>query len=349
MTEIMGQKESGGSLTTLDRFNLIVNAPALFNAIVAAQELGVYEQLATAGPQSLEELGSALRLPEHQLRVLLFAVATTGLITRDGFKYQLSEEARELFDPTNDGNWGRILRGWRDIYYPGFLHTTEAIRRGENVALEALEGGKSGTLYEKLAGSAQERVFHDSMAAFTLQSLDDMVNQPEWPTVRTALDVGGGDGTSAAALLRTYPDLRITVLDHESVTDLIPSHERLQVHSGDFTTEQWQEGFDAVLFSHVLEVFDESQIRELLKKAYGALRPGGQLFVYGYHAAANETEGYFSARLSLYLNVLATGTGMAYPSSDYRRWASQEGFVEVSTREPLAFEHGFTVARRPTL
>ncbi len=100
---------------------------------------------------------------------------------------------------------------------------------------------------------------------------------------------------------------------------------------GDMFTDPFPEGPDAVLFSHVLEIFDEDAILRLLKKAYDALPVGGRVMVYGYNVSDDETDGVFGARLGLYFNVLASGRGMAYPALDYERWLSEAGFGEVGT------------------
>lgn len=66
------------------------------------------------------------------------------------------------------------------------------------------------------------------------------------------------------------------------------------------------------------------------------------MFICGYHVSDDETEGLYSARLSLYLNVLASGQGMAYPARDYRDWLRRTGFSRVSITRGLAYEHGLT-------
>jgi hypothetical protein len=101
-----------------------------------------------------------------------------------------------------------------------------------------------------------------------------------------------------------------------------------------------------VLFSHVLEVFSVDRVGRLLAKAVDALPAGGKVLVYGFNASDDESRGIFSARLSLYLNVLATGEGMAYPAGDYERWLRRLGCTNVRTVRGLPFEHGLTVGTK---
>lgn len=117
----------------------------------------------------------------------------------------------------------------------------------------------------------------------------------------------------------------------------------MTVRPGDLFRDPFPDGFDAILFSHVLEIFSGEQITELLTKAYHVLPAGGRVFVYGYNVSDDETHGWYSARLSLYLNVLASGQGMAYPARDYEEWMRLAGFSSVRTLTGLPYEHGLTV------
>ncbi|MFD9426545.1 MULTISPECIES: hypothetical protein [unclassified Streptomyces] len=49
---------------------------------------------------------------------------------------------------------------------------------------------------------------------------------------------------------------------------------------------------------------------------------------------------------SLYLNVLASGQGMAYPARDYEEWARRAGFTGVRTLTDHPCEHGLTIGTK---
>lgn len=334
----------------MEQFWFLVNAPALFNAVVSAEELGIFDLLRSQGGLSTAEISQALELPSHQARVLLFAVATTGLLVKAEGRFDLAPVSRRLFDRSDPGNWGDILRGWRDVYYPAFSRLTESVRAGTNVALDDVPG-QGDSLYERIGGQPVERVFHRSMAAFTLQSMESFLQQPVWGESRRVLDVGGGDGTTAAALVKRYPNLEVVVLDRETVTNLggsaVVAGQAVEFHGGDLFEGSWPTGHDVVNIAHVLEVFNEPQILVLLARAFESLAPGGRVVIYGYTPADDETTGWFSARLSLYLNALASGQGMAYSEREYTSWLQQVGFTDVHVESDLEFEHSFISASKP--
>ncbi|MEV0966505.1 MULTISPECIES: methyltransferase [unclassified Streptomyces] len=332
-----------------ERFHFLVNAPALFNAVVTALEWDVFGHLSAHPGASFEELRGATGVPAHSLRVLLHAVCTTGLLERnpDG-TYDNARAAAELLAPDGPDSWRHILTGWREIYYPAFSRMSEALAAGTNTALDTHPGDEP-TLYRRLAHDPElEAVFHRSMSAFTLKSLDALVESEDFASVRHLLDVGGGDGTTSSRLLARHPGMRSTVFDLPSVAQRAAgAGDRLRLHPGDLFADPFPPGADAVLFSHVLEIFSAGQITELLAKAHAALPHGGRVFVYGYNASDDETRGWYSARLSLYLNVLASGQGMAYPARDYEDWMRRAGFGDVRTLTGYPYEHGLTTGTKP--
>ncbi|MDX3228661.1 methyltransferase [Streptomyces sp. ME19-01-6] len=324
-----------------------MNAPALFNAVATAVECDIFRFLDSRPDSTLEEIQAATGLPAHQLRVLLQAVCVTGLLRRENGRYANSDAARDLLVPDGPDSWRHILIGWKEVYYPAFGQMTTALRAGTNTALAAYPGDEP-TLYQRLSHQPErEALFHAAMSAFTLRSLPALLDHPELSSVRHLLDVGGGDATTTSHLVRRHPDLRVTVFDLPSVSGLAEDTtadlgDRVRHHPGDLFKDDFPTGVDGVLFSHVLEIFSGEQIVALLTKAHQALPPGGRVFVYGYNVSDDETAGIFSARLSLYLNVLASGQGMAYPARDYEDWLRTAGFQDVRTTSGLPYEHGLT-------
>jgi cyclopropane fatty-acyl-phospholipid synthase-like methyltransferase len=179
--------------------------------------------------------------------------------------------------------------------------------------------------------------------------MSGLLENPELKSVRHLLDMGGNDGTTATRLVAHYPDIQVTIFDLPSVTEAARrstangSEGQIQFHPGDLFTDVFPRNVDAILFSHVLEIFSETQILFLLSKTFEALPKGGKVMIYGFNVSDDEQRGLYSARLSLYLNVLASGQGMAYPAKDWERWLRQVGFVRVTSSTGLPYEHGLNI------
>ncbi|MFE0045159.1 methyltransferase [Streptomyces albireticuli] len=334
----------------LERFGLIVNGPALFNALVAGIELGVFDTLAE-GPAPFEAVRARTQLPTHQLRVLMHALCATELVDKEDGRYSNTAVAAELLTGDGPDSWKHILRGWQDIYYPAFPHATTALRAGTNTALAGYPGDEP-TLYQRLSHVPErEAVLHASMSAFTLQSMSGLLDHIGLAPGERLLDIGGGDGTTARELLARFPGNTVTIFDLPSVVALAEESEgtaadgRITYQGGDLFEDDFPGGVDAVLFSHCLEVLSPERILVLLRKAHAALRPGGRLFIYGF-TLNDQERGVYSARLSLYLTVLATGQGLAYPVEEYERLMREAGFPSVEAITGLPYEHSLMVATK---
>lgn len=332
-----------------ERFDLIVNGPALFNAVVAGLELGIFSFLSQHSNPSFEDIVGFTHLRADKLRPLLQALCATELVDKqDGF-YKNSSVAEELLVSEGEDSWRHILLGWQNIYYPAFAQMTHALRAGSNTALADYKGTEP-TLYQRLAHDPERQaIFHAAMGAFSLRSMSGLVDDPEFLSIKHLLDVGGNDGTTAGQLIARYPTMQITIFDLPSVTEAAKrtteknNEDRIKLHPGDLFKDAFPSDADAILFSHVLEIFSEEQILFLLQKAFNALPKGGKILIYGYNVSDDERRGLYSARLSLYLNILASGQGMAYPAKDWERWLDSVGFVNVKTTTNLPYEHGLTL------
>lgn len=333
-----------------ERFELIVNGPALFNAVVAALEFGIFSFVSQKNTSSFEDIVHFTKLKSDKLRPLLQALCATELMEKVNGQYKNSALAEELLVSDGEDSWRDILVGWQKIYYPAFAHMTTALREGHNLTALSEYKGTEPTLYQRLAHDKERQtIFHAAMSAFTLRSINGLIDNPVFTSVHHLLDIGGNDGTTATKLIARYPNLTITIFDLACVTEVahntMPHHEseRIHLHPGDLFKDTFPQCADTILFSHVLEIFSEEQILFLLEKAFHALPKGGKILLYGYNVSDDECRGLYSARLSLYLNVLASGQGMAYPVKDWERWLKTIGFVRVTTSANLPYEHGLTI------
>lgn len=335
-----------------ERFQLVVNGPALFNAVVTALELDVFGFLSKNPGAAFDSVRQATGLPAHQLRVLMLALCGTELIAKENDGYVNSAVADTMLAADTPESWRDTLIGWRRFQYPAFPHLTAALRSGTNTALDAYPGTGT-TLYDRLAHDPElEAAYHHSIAPFTHLFLTPLLDNPELAEVRHLLDIGGGDGTTAVRFAERYPGTRVTIFDLPSVTrhaeDSLPPETagRVRLLGGDIFTDDFPDDVDGILFSHVLEPFSAEQNAALVAKAYRALPPGGKVFTYGMTAPDDEDGGLLTSRLSLFLNVLASGQGMAHPAKDYEAWIRQAGCRDVRAYTGMPYEHGLVVGRK---
>lgn len=126
------------------------------------------------------------------------------------------------------------------------------------------------------------------LGALAKLSVDEVARRtPVPPRATELLDVGGGHGAFAAALVRRHPRLRATILDLDHAVDAsapaVDAHglgERLRHRRGDaLTVDLGSERFDVVFASQFTHHLDEAANVDLAARIARALRPGGTYVV----------------------------------------------------------------------
>lgn len=316
----------------------------------SACDLGVFDVIERG--TTVASLPRQLEISEHGCRVLLLGlkqlklvqVNEAGVITNAPLARRCllrgSKQSMVPFVHLND-----------KIQHRACLHFTRALREGRNAGIDEFPGD-TPTLYGRLAKDpALERVFHEGMGAYTRLS-PRMMAIEEFSEVSRLLDVGGGDGTNAIRLCERYPSLKVTLIDLPSVVDKaranIAAHglaDRVTCEAVDMFGEDWPQGCDGVIFSHVLEIFSPERIQLLYEKSRAYLKNGGQLFVWSLMCDPDEAGGFQSVKSSLYFVTVASGEGMAYPVRDHVRWLNDAGFAVVGEYDARAIDHCALVAR----
>jgi predicted O-methyltransferase YrrM len=170
--------------------------------------------------------------------------------------------------------------------------------------------------------------------------------------VRRMLDVGGGSGGCSIAFAGAAPHLRADVLDLPEVIPLTNRYieaaglsDRVKTRPGDLRTGSLGEGYDLVLVSSICHMLRPEENRDLFRRAYQALLPGGRVAVRDHLLAPDKTMPPRGALFSL--NML-TGTegGASYSALEYRGWIEEAGFRDISQTE-LPEGSGLMIGRRP--
>ncbi len=161
------------------------------------------------------------------------------------------------------------------------------------------------------------------------------------------LDVGGGSGIYASALVAAHPHLTATVLEQPPV-DAITRGEiarhgldaRIHVLTGDMFEGPWPET-DVLLLSNVLHDWDFPEVRRLLEKAAAALSSGGLLVIHEAFISDDKTGPLPVAEYSaLLMNITQ---GKCYSAAEYGTILTELGFAIGPYQDTIA-DRGFMTA-----
>lgn len=329
--------------------SLLFHGDKAIDVVRTALDLGILDALDT-GPATLGALAERFGLVPIRLYKLLDCLECLGLVTRQpgdalgDTTYHAIEGARAAAADVLGSASLELDRNrypWRTLY--GRL---PEVLRGEH-------GMPREDFTWPLDSDEQVAGFERSMAAGIGPAAEAFrLHAGElWPpdAAPRLLDIGGGDGTLAARLLRENPRLRADVYNLPALRPLVDGvraesgcGDRLGFVGGDFFAGELPGGYDTLSFVRVLHDWPAPQARELLAKAYRALPPGGRVLVCEEFRDAERLARQFF--WSYFLLGVDSCSSMLREVADYVRLLGDTGFRDVRVL-PGPFD--IVVATRP--
>jgi SAM-dependent methyltransferase len=310
--------------------------------VMAAVELGVFTVVA-AKPLDEDGLRARLGLAGRGVREFLDALVALGLLERREHGYGNSALAARYLDRGSAEYAGGFVSLADRKMYHVWARLTEALRTGKP------QFSSRGEFFDGYADAATTRRFLAALDAANAPIAAELADEPAWPRVATALDVGGGRGTLVAALAGANPGLRGICFDlpplrpyFEEQAAALGVGDRVAFVAGDFFSDPLPPA-DAAILGHVLHNWDVEARRRLLGSVARALPDGGMLFIYDpmLDGGASRISNLFSS-LNMLLNTVS---GAEYEVAECAGWVTEAGFEVLSTR-PVGAGDVLLIARK---
>ncbi|GAA0590869.1 methyltransferase [Actinomadura livida] len=313
----------------------------------AAVEIGVADALAD-GPKTSAELADETGTHAPSLYRLLRGL--TGLDV-------VEQKERDLFALTAEGQRLRadapdsiralvrlfcgpdVWRTWGDM--------TETLRTGE-YAWERVTGRTPFEFFE--SDRELSATFNEAMAEHTRSVAPGIIEAHDFARYGTVADLGGGDGTLLAAILRANPGTRGMLVDLPSGLEAAPGvladvADRAEIVPCDFL-ESVPEGADAYVLKSVLHDWNDEKAAEILRNCRAAMRPGGRVLVLEQvmpEMVTPEATGVVRNDLNM---LVATG-GRERTEAEFRELLEGAGFTAVTPAGPLPPAGYHVIEARP--
>jgi len=155
------------------------------------------------------------------------------------------------------------------------------------------------------------------------------------------LDIAGGSGIYACALVAQHPHLTATVFDRPPVDGIARRMiakrgyaDRVFVVAGDMFTDPLPADHDIHLFSNVIHDWDVAKVRPLLAASFAALPRGGLLVVHDAHLNATKSGPLPVAAYSALL--MSVTEGKCYSVAEMETLLTEAGFRSFTFAETAA-------------
>ena len=165
------------------------------------------------------------------------------------------------------------------------------------------------------------------------------------------LDIAGGSGIYACALVAAHDGLRASVFERPPVDRITSAMirqrgfaEKVSVVAGDMFADALPRGYDVHLFSNVLHDWDVDKVQSLLAASFKALEPGGMLLVHDAHLNAEKTGPLPVAKYSALL--MSVTEGKCYSIAEMDALLTEAGFENTHFR-PTVVDRSVITAVKP--
>lgn len=285
--------------------NQLVASAMLMHAVVAIVELDVVEDLAD-GPRPVADLVRRTGVPEQTLTAVLRAGTVSGLLSEpEPGSFALTAAGGHLRAGDPSGLYDLFRMCTHGAFLQAWTCLSQAVRSGRT-AFEVHTGHPLFAYLEQERGDAAA-LFRRAMV--TSVAADTLLENVDLSGAERVADLGGGEGSMLAALLRRHPRMEGVLFDLPHVVSgagpLLRERgvaDRCAVVGGSFF-DGVPTGVDVYLMARVMQNWPRPEAVRILRNVRAAMGERSRLLIIG-HLPQREGTTPFLQAMSLYMLVL---------------------------------------------
>jgi precorrin-6B methylase 2 len=296
--------------------------------VKAAVEHGIFEQL-DQGAKTAPELADAAAVPLRGVSAVANALVGIGLLTKDPEgRYSLTPESATFLVRGKPAYLGRLIWHTTVQILPRWTRLGEVVRHGKPVGgVNQQEGGAE--FFQEFV----EDLFPLSYPAAQALAAELKVSEASAPV--GVLDLAAGSGVWSIALAQASPRVAVTAVDWPVVlevtrrmTSRFGVADRYTFVAADLGLADFGHGHKIATLGHILHSEGEARSRELLKKTFAALAPGGTIAIQEFLVDEHRTKNLMGLIFAVNM-LVATDDGDTYTFEQIANWLRDAGFVNV--------------------
>ena len=298
-------------------------------------------------PADKTAICEGLAIAERPADVMLTLFAANGYIAFDGSVFRITELAREHLVRTSPFFIAPYYASLKDR--PVVRDFVTILRTGKPANWGSYKDEKpwsDAMLTDEFATTFTAAM--DCRGVYLGAAMSRALD----PLGRTQLlDIAGGSGIYACAIVAQHPQIRATVFERPPVDRIARTMikkrgaaGKVDVIAGDMFKEPLPRGFDLHLYSNVLHDWDVDKVRPLLAASFAALEPGGMVIVHDAHLNADKTGPLPVAKYSALL--MSVTEGKCYSTREMETLLHKTGFTDVHFT-PTVADRSIITALKP--
>jgi 3-hydroxy-5-methyl-1-naphthoate 3-O-methyltransferase len=299
-------------------------APTLI--IQAAVQHRLFDLLGES-PKTIKELAKKTGASARGLTAIANALVGFNFLSRQGDRYRLTPESAAFLVSTRPGYLGALYNHMSQQILPKWLHLPDVVRSGKPADL----------VNEQKRGAAFFAQFVEAifpMSYLSARALGEHLKISKTKRPVSVLDIAAGSGVWGIALAEQSPLVSISAVDWPEVLKVTKKvakqrgvGDRLKTIPGDLLKVDFGTGHQVATLGHILHSEGRERSRQLLRKLFKALAPGGTIVIAEF--VPNDARTGPPAPLIFAVNMLVNTTeGDTFTFAEMSQWLREAGFTK---------------------
>lgn len=322
------------------------------HVLFVGEEIGIFDYMARGGFYTTDELVKVAEVQSSALERLLLGAVAIGLVEKKTEKYALSEHLRPFLLRSSPEYYGETFSHFREDSIHVFQYLKDALRENQPQWKQVFGDQQDYSPFPELYKDTKRiENFLSSMWGMGYAPARELVEKYSLEKYSNLVDIGGGSGSFAIAVLENYSKLNAVVFDLPSVQQFLEKKrdehkltERLTFMAGDFFKDELTRA-DVYALGYILSDWNREDGTTLLKKIYNLLPAGGAVLIL--EKLFNEDKNGPLETAMMNLTMLLETWGQHYSGSEYITWLQEIGFQNCQVVRSSGEKH-MVVGIKPT-
>jgi ubiquinone/menaquinone biosynthesis C-methylase UbiE len=305
-------------------------APPL--VISAAVNNKVFDTL-EGGAKTVGQVKKEIHGSARGLRAIMDALVGLELLRKDRqSRYSLTPESQAFLISKKPGTLAGFFGSILPVMNSRFLRLTDIVRDGRPAV--AVNQETEGT---EFFSQLVETIIPMSYPG--AQKLADHLKVAKIKEQLRVIDLAAGSGIWGIAVAQKSPQVRVTAVDWagmipttKRITEKFGVHDRFDFIEGDLLEADFGRSYDVATLGHILHSEGEQRSRQLLKKTFRALKPGGTIAIGEWLVNDDRTKPLPSLMFSVQM-LVNTELGDTFSFNEIKKWLEEAGFKKVRKLE----------------
>lgn len=318
--------------------NRIILGPISAKLLQSGYNIGLFHYLAKSPGSTSEEISTHLNISTYAAEILLNGLEALKLVQKVGpTRYYNTLTSMILVQDFNDKFLSKLMDYVNNVLAPAMTGLEASITQNKPMGLYKIFGSEAKDYYYELSKNENlNQYFVPFMSAFSQINIKTIAESPFFSNIHRLLDIGGNVGDMAISITKHHPAIKVTVYDHPAMADAANQRfrennleDRLNAIGCDFLVDEFPTGYDGMLFSHVIDIFDDETNKKLFQKAFETIDSNGKIFIFTPIVHGDHDNSYTYKIYNAYFLCLANGKGQFYRPEKIVTWVKEAGFEQV--------------------